>query len=215
MADRKPFSERCKLTVLEDYVTDYLREEVGSVSYLKPREEGILDLGLSNFTEFDTEVSLPKYNTTLHKEYTWSEEQEKDFMKYLFEIGRFHKAYYIQPIILLRTKDDEYGKTIYQVIDGFQRITAIKRYVDGQFKIPIGDVNLRASKKGERTNDTTIYGRDLLRTNIPTFIFDIKQDIHNLGDDFKILLYKRFNHIPTEETLKHRQSILELVKGVY
>ncbi|WP_175614787.1 DUF262 domain-containing protein [Piscibacillus halophilus] len=95
----------------------------------------ILKRDSNNITisEFYENEMLQKYNYDpeyQRKSDVWSIEKQA------FLIDSIMKNYPIPPIFLHVEIDNESGKTIYHVIDGKQRLTAIKNFIEGSLSLP-------------------------------------------------------------------------------
>jgi len=99
---------------------------------------------IANFYEG---YELEKYNfePPYQRRSLWTEEKKS------FLIDSILKNYPIPPIFLHQKIDDETGKTIYDVIDGKQRLTAIIEFIENQ--LPVADEN------GELSGSNLLAGR--------------------------------------------------------
>ncbi|HDX9589495.1 TPA: DUF262 domain-containing protein [Bacillus pseudomycoides] len=87
-------------------------------------------LTISEFYENET---LNKYNYNAkyqRRSDAWSIEKQS------FLIDSIMKNYPIPPIFLHAKVDEETGKTIYDVIDGKQRLTSIIKFINGEIELP-------------------------------------------------------------------------------
>lgn len=86
-------------------------------------------LVISEFYQND-KAGKYNYNTVYQREKVWSDEKKS------FLIDSILKNYPIPPIFLRMKIDSDTGSTKYEVIDGKQRLTSIKDFIDGNIFLP-------------------------------------------------------------------------------
>jgi hypothetical protein len=74
---------------------------------------------LGDFSSKKNKITIPKFQRTL----VWKKDQQKAF------IDSIKKGFPVGAILLYKSSTDEFGNTIYNLIDGLQRSTAINQYL--------------------------------------------------------------------------------------
>ena len=86
-------------------------------------------LVISEFYEND-KAGKYEYSTVYQREKVWSEDKKS------FLIDSILKNYPIPPVFFRMKIDPDTGITKYDVIDGKQRLTTIRDFVDGKINLP-------------------------------------------------------------------------------
>ncbi|HAT50398.1 MAG: DUF262 domain-containing protein [Nitrospirae bacterium] len=119
---------------------------------------------------------LKKYNLNpkYQRKSVWDDEKQSFF------IDSILKNFPIPPIFLHQRIDDKTGKTSFDVIDGKQRLTSIKRFIDGEIKIsnefgeePFSDPQLYGKYFGDLDSKELLpYKQKFWRYHIPVEYID-------------------------------------------
>ena len=122
---------------------------------------------------------LDKYNfnPACQRKSVWNEERES------FLIDSIMKNFSIPPIFLHQKINDENGKTIYDVIDGKQRLTSIIKFIENKITLPddysaddFGDERLNGLKFEDLKDDLSEYKKNFWRYNIPVEYIDTEDE---------------------------------------
>ena len=122
---------------------------------------------------------LNKYNfdPACQRKSVWNEERES------FLIDSIMKNFSIPPIFLHQKINDENGKTIYDVIDGKQRLTSIIKFIENKIPLPddysdddFGDERLNGLKFEDLKDDLSEYKKNFWRYNIPVEYIDTEDE---------------------------------------
>lgn len=133
---------------------------------------------ISEFYENDT-VGKYKYDATYQRDKVWSEEKKS------FLIDSILKNYPIPPVFLRLRINKDTGATTYDVIDGKQRLSTIRDFIDGKVQLPddFGDEELNGAcffdlDKFEK------YKKQFWRYKIPIIFIETEDDglIKNVFD---------------------------------
>lgn len=127
-------------------------------------------------SEFYERYNMGKYNlnpTYQRRGDVWDEEKQG------FLIDTILKNYPIPPIFLHQRIDEENGSTMYDVIDGKQRLTAIVSFLKGELSLPqsydegaYGDSRLNGAKISDLENELFEYKKQLWRYTISVEYID-------------------------------------------
>lgn len=127
-------------------------------------------------SEFFERYNMGKYN--LNPDYqrrgdVWDEEKQG------FLIDTILKNYPIPPIFLHQRIDEDTGNTMYDVIDGKQRLTAIVSFLQGKLSLPqsydegaYGDSRLNGARIGDLEGELFEYKKQLWRYTISVEYID-------------------------------------------
>lgn len=128
-------------------------------------------LVISEFYENDR-AGKYDYNTVYQRDKVWSEETRS------FLIDSIMKNYPIPPIFLRMKIDPDTGITKYEVIDGKQRLTTIRDFIDGKVLLPddFGDDKIGNSELNgasfEDLNEYEKYKRQFWHYRIPIIFIE-------------------------------------------
>lgn len=127
-------------------------------------------------SEFFERYNMGKYNlnpTYQRRGDVWDEEKQG------FLIDTILKNYPIPPIFLHQRIDENTGSTMYDVIDGKQRLTAIVSFLNGELSLPqsydegaYGDSRLNGVKMGDLEGELFEYKKQLWRYSISVEYID-------------------------------------------
>lgn len=122
---------------------------------------------------------LKKYNfdPACQRKSVWDEERES------FLIDSIMKNFSIPPIFLHQKINDDTGKTIYDVIDGKQRLNSIIKFIENKISLPdnfsddtFGDEALNGLKFEDFNNVSPEYKKNFWRYNIPVEYIDTEDE---------------------------------------
>ena len=128
-------------------------------------------LVISEFYEND-KAGKYDYDTVYQREKVWSEETKS------FLIDSIMKNYPIPPVFLRMKIDSDTGVTKYEVIDGKQRLTTIRDFIDGKIMLPdyfgddkIGNSELNGASFDD-LNKNEKYKRQFWHYRIPIIFIE-------------------------------------------
>ncbi len=128
-------------------------------------------LVVSEFYEND-KAGKYDYDTVYQREKVWSEETKS------FLIDSIMKNYPIPPVFLRMKIDSDTGVTKYEVIDGKQRLTTIRDFIDGKIMLPdyfgddkIGNSELNGASFDD-LNKNEKYKRQFWHYRIPIIFIE-------------------------------------------
>lgn len=144
----------------------------------------LLDSSLSGKDFFDFNVYLPSAKRNLQRGFVWDLEQKRSFITSLF------REIPVLPITIYNdcTINDGEIKAI-RVIDGKQRISTIRAFVNNEFTIECED--------GEFTFKDlpkSLQSRFLRKLTITTYVYTAIQPSDRLSEDFLISWFNTINH---------------------
>lgn len=150
----------------------------------------------SFFENLDFDIWLPSKQMNLQRGFVWSTEQ-----KQLFILSKII-GNYIPPVTLIRKEVIE-GKESYQVIDGKQRLSAIKDFKENLFSININD-------KEVFYKDNELFFNKLSGVShiIANVFYEYADNIYS--DDTKIAMFENCSFLGTPQDIEH----LKRIKGV-
>ncbi len=140
-------------------------------------------LVIADFYENDS-AGKYNYDATYQRDSVWSPEKKS------FLIDSILKNYPIPPIFLRLKIDPGTGKSSYDVIDGKQRLTAIKEFIEGEISLPddfgddiIGNKALNGASFSD-LDQFEKYKRQFWRYRIPVIFIETDDDnlIKNVFD---------------------------------
>lgn len=171
---------------------------------------------ISEFYENDT-AGKYKYDAAYQREKVWSEEKKS------FLIDSILKNYPIPPIFLRLKIDKNTGTTTYDVIDGKQRLTTIRDFIEGKIQLPddfgddvIGNSELNGAYFSDLDNYEK-YKRQFWRYRIPIIFIEtddenvIKSVFDRLNRNGEPLVPQELRHAKYGET-KFYNDIKEVEK---
>ena len=162
-------------------------------------------LVISEFYENDSSGKYD-YNTVYQRDKVWSEEKKS------FLIDSILKNYPIPPIFLRMKIDGETGITKYDVIDGKQRLTSIKYFIEGKILLPddFGDDKIGNSELNgasfEDLNGHEKYRKQFWRYRIPVIFIEtedndlVKNVFDRLNRNGEPLVAQELRHATYGET---------------
>jgi len=118
---------------------------------------------------------LKKYdfNPSCQRKSIWDEERES------FLIDSIMKNFSIPAIFLYQKIDDDTGRTVYDVIDGKQRLQSIIHFIENKIPLPdnysadtFGDERLNGIYFKELVDDLSMFKKNFWRYNIPVEYID-------------------------------------------
>ena len=156
---------------------------------------------------YDFDVFLPSVGINLQRPYVWTTTQQSEFLISIMQ----HKP--MERVILIEYTPEEeerkpLGKRIIQVIDGKQRLTTIKKFLQNEIYIWF--------------NDTKVYYRDFDKDAKMYFTSRIRMirsvsyytfPDGDLTDLQKIRLFNFYNFSGTPQTREHKERLLALAYG--
>lgn len=162
-------------------------------------------LVISEFYEND-KAGKYEYNAIYQREKVWSEEKKS------FLIDSILKNYPIPPVFFRMKIDPDTGITKYDVIDGKQRLTTIREFIDGKIVLPddFGDDKIGNSKlNGASFSDLDQYEKykkQFWRYRIPIIFIEtedtelIKNVFDRLNRNGEPLMPQELRHAQYGET---------------
>lgn len=168
-------------------------------------------LVISEFYEND-KAGKYDYNTVYQRDKVWSEEKKS------FLIDSILKNYPIPPVFFRMKIDQDTGLTKYDVIDGKQRLTTIRDFIDGKISLPedFGDDKIGSSELNgaffSDLDEYEKYKKQFWRYRIP-IIFIETEDVDLIKNVFDRLNRNGEPLVPQE--LRHaKYSETELYKFI-
>ena len=164
---------------------------------------------ISEFYEND-KAGKYDYSAVYQRDKVWSEEKKS------FLIDSILKNYPIPPVFLRMKIDPETGVTKYDVIDGKQRLTTIRDYIDGKISLPddFGDDKIGNSElNGTYFSDLDRfekYKRQLWHYRIPIIFIEtddtdlVKNVFDRLNRNGEPLVPQELRHAQYGETLLYK-----------
>lgn len=164
---------------------------------------------ISEFYENDT-VGKYKYDATYQRDKVWSEEKKS------FLIDSILKNYPIPPVFLRLRINKDTGATTYDVIDGKQRLSTIRDFIDGKVQLPddFGDEELNGAYFSD-LDKFEKYKKQFWRYRIPIIFIETEDDglIKNVFDRLnrngEPLVPQELRHAKYGET-----KFYKVIKGV-
>lgn len=138
---------------------------------------------------FDLDVFLPSANENLQRDFVWTLRQQKDFIKKIL----LQEA--LGTVVLNLTTNKEATLDYYKVIDGKQRLTTIKRFLQGEFDV-----------EGYFYKDID-WGFDSLALRLKFEIY-----FGNLPDNILVALFRTLNFFGTAQDYERFERIENKVK---
>lgn len=138
---------------------------------------------ISEFYENDT-LGKYKYDATYQRDKVWSDEKKS------FLIDSILKNYPIPPVFLRLRIDEDTGATTYDVIDGKQRLSTIKEFIEGKIQLPddfgddvVGNSELNGASF-EDLNNFEKYKKQFWRYRIPIIFIETNDEklVRNVFD---------------------------------
>ena len=160
--------------------------------------------GLSGFTlkilfeenDLDMDVYLPSYGCNLQRGYVWTIEQKKAFIEAYFRGIPF------PPVVIVREYNSvEQSRSTLKVLDGKQRLTALKQFSEGLFTFPFNGFNVAFSDL------EGVAQGDILWVN------NLKFDVHysypdeRITDDVLVQIFENCNFKGTPQDVNHINNI--------
>lgn len=140
-------------------------------------------LVIADFYEND-KAGKYNYNAIYQRDRVWSQEKKS------FLIDSILKNYPIPPIFLRLCINADTGKTTYDVIDGKQRLTSIREFIEGKFPLPddfgddyVGNADLNGASFSDLDNFEK-YKKQFWRYRIPVIFIETEDEklIKNVFD---------------------------------
>lgn len=152
---------------------------------------------------YDFDVYLETYKTNLQRDYVWDHCQQNEF---IFSILLEKK---LEPVVVVQ-HDYDYdvcGNTVIQVIDGKQRLTTIKKFLNNEFPILINGVEYYYDDF-----DSKLKRFFESRVNCITATVYYSCPEIPITDDMKIYLFNFYNFSGTPQTEEHKNKLQSLIK---
>ena len=146
-------------------------------------------------SNIDFDVYLPSVDMNLQREFVWSVEQCRELIKSIL-IDR-----HIPPITILMTLDESLND-VYQIIDGKQRLMAIKKFWNDEYDFEIDGKKYFYSELPEDFRSHFIH--KYLTINRCLDPFNKK---HRMSDSKKIEWFTFINCSGTEQDMKHIKEL--------
>ena len=172
-------------------------------------------------SEYYENIMANKYdfNTVYQREKVWSEEKKSFLMDSIL------KNYPIPPVFLRMKIDPDTGTTKYEVIDGKQRLTTIKDFIEGNVLLPddfgddrLGNSKLNGASFSDLVGDLEKYKKQLWRYRIPVIFIEtdekelVKNVFDRLNRNGEPLVPQELRHAKYSETSLYK-TIDELSKN--
>ena len=180
-----------------------LRSEFGTlISKVRTMSYG-LDYLFNERTTLDFDVYLPTRGINLQRELVWSLEQKQEFIMSII-YGR-----HIPNIALINTSPKRFPdrgmwKRTFEVIDGKQRLTTLKDYLDDKFTIVLEGTEFKYSELPEDYKSGA-FRRLWLNT------YEYVEDYDNfVSDDDKVAWFKFINFAGVPQDKEHFNKLSNL-----
>ena len=153
--------------------------------------------------KYDMDVYLEKYKMNLQRPYVWTYPQQNAFIQSIL----YEKVVTPFVVIMHSVTNDILGDQIVYVIDGKQRLTTIKKFVNNEFPVEIGDEKYYYKDFDE---DLKIY----FCRNVDRFeaLVYYSYPDNPVTDDEKILIFNFYNFTGTPQAEEHKIKLQNLIK---
>lgn len=165
--------------------------------------------GTPKTVEYDFDVYLKDYGVNLQRPYVWNLIQQQEFILSIL----LDKP--IPPVVVV---DIDNGQSLARgertkrlVIDGKQRLLTIKRFLNNEFPIPIGDGLYTFESFDTDMKHLFCHQISYLEANVYYASEDKKWDWY-ISDDMKIILFNFYNFAGTPQEKYHQEMLQDLLK---
>ncbi len=175
-------------------------------SDFQPVYKHAINTGISGITlkvlfeenDLDMDVYLPSYGCNLQRGYVWTLEQKQAFIEAAFRGISF------PPVVIVREHSSVnwwQNKSIFKVLDGKQRLTALKEFSEGKFTFPFNgfDVSFFDLEK--------VAQGDILFVNLLTFDVHHSYPDNRITDDVLVQIFENCNFKGTPQDVEHINNI--------
>ena len=173
----------------------------------KTQETTLID-HLSHFLEygdkFDFDVYLPSKGKNLQREFCWTVEQKAELILSILKGIKIANLYVIQKKIY--SVKNGTPETIYQIIDGKQRLSTIIDFVQGKFPIEFNNEEYYF-------NDLSVPAQNEIEYGVPNvwiayeYIYSDNEDNVIISDDDKIAWFEMINFAGTSQDKEHLNNL--------
>lgn len=168
-----------------------------------------MNQGLSVFTvqeiasgqvNLDSEVYLPSLGIDLQRPLVWSDKQEQELILSVL------KGIQLPKVALIHYKDMSRGISLYQVIDGKQRLATLIRFVDNHFTLSVEGQDLLFSDLPQDCQ------REILRLWI---VADVAYEYPDqiIPDEEKVRWFNLINFAGTPQDQAHFEKLQNAVEN--
>ena len=171
-----------------------------------------INKGLSGFTlevlykenELDTDVYLLSYGCNLQRGHVWTLEQKQAFIEAYFRGIPF------PPVVIVREyiSFDWQSRTVFKVLDGKQRLTALKEFSEGLFTFPFNGVDVSFSDLEK------VAQGDILWVNHLKFDIHYSHPDERITDDVLVQIFENHNFKGTPQDVEHINNIKNKKNGL-
>lgn len=156
---------------------------------------------------YDFDVFLPSIGINLQRPYVWTTTQQSEFLISIMQDKPMERVIFIE-----YTPEEEerkvIGKRIIQVIDGKQRLTTIKKFLQNEIYIWFNDT--KVYYKNFDINAKMYFLSRIRRIRTVSY-YTFKDN--DLTDIQKIRLFNFYNFSGTPQTREHKEHLLALACG--
>lgn len=152
---------------------------------------------------YDFDIYLPKYGINLQRPYVWKRQQQNEFISTILMDKPIEHV-----VAVIHNSDRDRNNTIVQIIDGKQRLMTIKKFVNNEFPVKIGDKEVYWN---DFDNGAKMYFRS--RANGITAMVYYSYDNCPITEDMKIMLFNFYNFAGTPQTQKHKNELQALLNN--
>lgn len=146
--------------------------------------ESFLDSSLREGDYFDFDVFLPTVGRNLQRGLVWTLEQKRSFITNLFQ------EIPVLPVTLYQdctVGDGGYNKAI-KVIDGKQRITTVRGFVNNEFSLVLEEGEFLFSELPK-----ALQTRFLRRIDLQVYVYTATQERECLSDEYLVYWFNMIN----------------------
>ena len=153
---------------------------------------------------FDTDVYLEKYKMNLQRPYVWTYPQQNAFIQSVL----YNKI--ITPVVVIAhsVTNESFGKQIYYIIDGKQRLTTIHKFMNNEFQVEIGSEKYFYKDFDDELK--TYFDRNLDYGIEAIFYYSYPDN--PITDDEKIQIFNFYNFTGTPQAEEHKIKLQNLLK---
>ena len=153
---------------------------------------------------YDLDVYLEKYKMNLQRPYVWTYPQQNAFIQSVL----YKKI--ITPVVVIAhsVTNETFGKQIYYIIDGKQRLTTIHKFMNNEFQVEIGSEKYFYKDFDDELK--TYFDRNL-DYGIEAIFYYSSPD-NPITDDEKIQIFNFYNFTGTPQAEEHKIKLQNLLK---
>jgi len=181
-------------------------------SDFQPVYKHAVNTGISGFAlkvlfeenELDTDVYLLSYGCNLQRGHVWTLEQKQAFIEAYFRGIAF------PPVVIVREYSslDWKSRSIFKVLDGKQRLTALKEFSEGKFTFPFNGFDVSFCDLGK------VAQGDILFVNLLTFNVHHSYPDERITDDVLVQIFENCNFKGTPQDVEHINNIKNKKNGL-